>query len=135
MYLHFLQTNQQKEAFIELAHRFANIDGNINKKEHNLLRNYLFELDMIPSDVVFASERDLEDIVSDITDESIRTIFLIELLMLVNTDGDYNDEERHVALQLQQLFDISDDKLKACMAWIKRYDALKIDGVKLILPQ
>jgi len=133
VFLHFLQTKEQKEAFLELAHRVAKADGIVNWKEQGYLRSYMYEMNMVAPERISSSERELKDIIKEIPEESVRTIFLLEILMLVYADGDYNEDEQRIARELQALFGFSNEKLESCRNWVKSLDNLKIEGIKLIL--
>lgn len=133
MFLHFLQTKEHKEAFLELAYVVAQADGFINKKEHSILRTYRCEMEMEQSEQEFQSNRKLADIIGGLKDEQVKSIFLAEILLLIFADGDYNDDEKAITNELKQLFGFSDDTFESFKEWVIRMDRLKIEGVKLIL--
>lgn len=75
MFLHFLQTKEQKEAFLELAHLAANADGFIHKKEQGFLQSYMQEMDMQQAVISFSSEKQLADILGNINDDHVKKSF------------------------------------------------------------
>lgn len=133
MFLHFLQTKEQKEAFLELAHVVAGADGFVSRREQDYLRTYLGEMDMHQSKLHAIKSRPLSDIIGNLKDEHIKNIFFAEILLLIFADGDYNDDEKQIVKQLQQLFGYSDETYEAFKNWVVRVDQLKVEGVKLIL--
>ncbi|WP_337101307.1 tellurite resistance TerB family protein [Paenibacillus sp. YIM B09110] len=133
MFLHFLQTNEHKEAFLELAHVVANADGFVNRREKEYLRTYLGEMDMHSNKLQSIKARPLADIIGGLKDEPIKNIFFAEILLLIFADGDYNDEEKQIVRDMQQLFGFSDETYESFKNWVIRVDQLKVEGMKLIL--
>lgn len=129
MFLHFLQQKEHKEAFLELANIVANADGFVNLKERGGLRMIAAELGLPAA----ATSRSLADILGCVQDEHVRHIFLVEMLLLCFADGDYNDDEKELIMEMKRLFGISEEKYEAIKEWVIRMDKLKIEGVKLIL--
>ncbi|MGO4542788.1 TerB family tellurite resistance protein, partial [Paenibacillus sp. 2TAB19] len=99
-----MQTKEHKEAFLELAHVVANADGFVNRREKEYLRTYLGEMDMQPNKLQSIKARPLADIIGGLNDEPIKNIFFAEILLLIFADGDYNDEEKQIVRDMQQLF-------------------------------
>ncbi|MBD3922034.1 TerB family tellurite resistance protein [Paenibacillus sp. PR3] len=130
MFLHFLQQKEHKEAFLELANIVANADGFVNLKEKGGLRMIAAELDL---PAAAATSRSIADILGCVQDERVQHIFLVEILLLCYVDGDFNDDEKAVIMEMKQRFDISDEKYEAFKGWVIQLDKLKIEGVKLIL--
>lgn len=133
MFLHFLQSKEHKEAFLELAHLVANADGFVNKKERGFLQSYMDEMDISQSDMSFSLDRQLSDIIGGLKDEHVKNIFFAEMLLLIFADGDYNDDEKQITMDMKQIFGLSDETYEAFKSWVIRMDQLKIEGVKLIL--
>jgi DnaJ-domain-containing protein 1 len=129
VFLHFLQQKEHKKAFLELANIAANADGFVNLKERGGLRLIAAELELPAA----AASRSLADILASVQDEHVRHIFLVEILLLCFADGDYNDDEKEVIMEMKRHFGISDEKYEAFKEWVIRLDKLKIEGVKLIL--
>ncbi|KRE25177.1 hypothetical protein [Paenibacillus sp. Soil522] len=133
MFLHFLQSKEHKVAFLELAHLVANADGFVNKKERGFLQAYKDEMDIGQLDISFSSEKHLSDIIGDLKDEHVKNIFFAEILLLIFADGDYNDDEKQITMDMKRLFGYSDETYETFKSWVIRMDQLKIEGVKLIL--
>ncbi|MCU6707247.1 TerB family tellurite resistance protein [Paenibacillus sp. J5C_2022] len=133
MFLHFLEQQVHKLAFLEIAHLAAKADGNVNWKERGKLRSYIEEMGLLDVDIDLSNPRSLAEIASAVQDKSVQKIFLIEILMLLYTDGDYNDEEKEIVTDLKDLFGFSDETYESMREWVIAMDKLKIDGIKLIL--
>jgi len=130
VFLHFLQQKEHKEAFLELANIVANADGFVSLKEKGGLRIIAAELDLTAAP---AASRSIADILSCVQDERVQHIFMVEILLLCYVDGDYNDDEKAVIMEMKQRFNISDEKYEAFKEWVLQLDKLRIAGVKLIL--
>ncbi|WP_138751288.1 TerB family tellurite resistance protein [Paenibacillus sinopodophylli] len=133
MFLHFIQSKEHKLAFLELAHVVANADGYVHKKEQNVLQSYMNEMDIQPSELQLTTGKSLKDIVGGLKDQHLKHIFFAEILLLIFADGDYNDDEKKLTADLQQLFELSDETFETIKDWVTRLDQLKIEGLKLIL--
>ncbi|UVI27934.1 TerB family tellurite resistance protein [Paenibacillus spongiae] len=134
MFLHFLQAKEDKEAFLELAHVVAKADGFVSNKEQGYLRSFMAEMNLRESDYIgFSKARDLPEIIADLKVEQVKNIFFVEILLLIFADGDYNEEEKQIVMDLKRLFGLSDETYEAFKDWVIRMDKLKIEGVKLIM--
>ncbi|OMF38419.1 hypothetical protein BK133_02545 [Paenibacillus sp. FSL H8-0548] len=135
MFLHFLQSKEHKVAFLELAYLVANADGFVHKKERGYLQSYMEEMEIQQTETSFSSEKHLSDIIGNLKDEHVKHIFFAEILLLIFVDGDYNDDEKKIAMEMKQQFGFSDETYEAFKDWVIRMDQLKIEGLKLILNQ
>ncbi|OBZ17261.1 MULTISPECIES: TerB family tellurite resistance protein [Bacillales] len=133
MFLHFLQSKEHKQAFLELAHLVANADGFVHKKERGFLQSFMEEMDIVQTDFSFSQEKQLSDIIGGLEDEHVKKIFFAEILLLIFADGDYNDDEKKITHDMQKLFRFSDETYENLKDWVIRMDQLKIEGLKLIL--
>ncbi|MCQ6563127.1 TerB family tellurite resistance protein [Paenibacillus mendelii] len=133
LFLHFLQTKEDKEAFLELAHVVAQADGFVNSKERGYLRSYMAEMNLHESEYNFSEARELSAIIGELKVEQVKNIFFVEILLLMFADGDYNEEEKQIVMDLKRLFGYSDETYESYKNWVIRMDKHKIEGVKLIL--
>ena len=131
MLLHFLQQNEHKKAFLELANIVANADGFVNLKERGGLRMIAAELGLPAA--ATATSRSLEDILGCVQDEHMQHIFLVEKKQQSKNDNENKDEEKKHKKKMKRLFGISEEKYDAFKEWVIRVDKLKTEGVKLIL--
>jgi tellurite resistance protein len=133
LFLHFLQSKEHKQKFLELANFVASADGFVNWKERGFIRAIINEMDMLDSEIMYTAKSDLSEIIGDLKDEQVKNIFFAEILLLIYADGDYNDEEKQIVKDIRQLFGYSDATYEAFRNWVIRMDQLKIEGMKLIL--
>ncbi|MFF2479558.1 TerB family tellurite resistance protein [Paenibacillus sp. NPDC058071] len=133
MFLHFLQSKEQKIAFLDLANLVAEGDGFVNPKERSLIRELMAEINIEPTEYNYDGKRSMEEIIGCLEDVRLKQLFFTEIMLLIYADGDYNDEEKQLAVKLQQLFGISDQVYNAVKDWVIRLDRMKIEGIKLIL--
>nr|WP_317618287.1 TerB family tellurite resistance protein [Paenibacillus sp. PL91] len=133
LFLHFLQSKEHKESFLELAHLVANADGFVHKKERGYLQSFMEEMDIQQTDIQFSNEKQLSDIIGGLKDEHVKKIFFAEILLLIFADGDYNDDEKKITHDMKQVFGFSDESYETLKSWVIRMDQLKIEGLKLIL--
>ncbi|WP_139998873.1 TerB family tellurite resistance protein [Paenibacillus paridis] len=133
MFLHFLQTKEHKEAFLELAHLVASADGFVHKKERDYLQSFMEEMEIKHTDISFSKEKQLGDIIGGLKDEHIKNIFFAEILLLIYADGDFNDDEKKITNEMKQVFGFSDETFEALRNWVVRMEQLKVEGLKLIL--
>lgn len=133
MFLHFLQSKEHKLAFIELAHIVAGADGFVSGNEMRFLRSLMNEMGLEDGDNLISSRRELSDIIGGIQDEQVKNIFMMEVLLLVFSDGDYSDDEKQVVMDMKRLFGFSDETYEVLKNWVIRYDQIKVEGVKLML--
>ncbi|MFD0959618.1 TerB family tellurite resistance protein [Paenibacillus chungangensis] len=133
MFLHFLEQQAHQQAFLEIAHLAAKADGNVNWKERGKLRSYIEEMGLLDEDINLSNTRSLVEVLSVVQDKRVQKIMLIEILMLLYTDGDYNDEEKEIVTEMKELFGFSDETFESMRAWVIAMDKLKVEGIKLIL--
>jgi DnaJ-domain-containing protein 1 len=130
MFLNQLQTKAQKEAFLELAHYVAKLDGAISSKEQEYLETYLYEMDMTP-DEYQPQDKELRDILAIVEGEEVRNIFLLEILGLIFADGEYHSEEKKAVETIKLGFGISEERYEACKTWVRKLTELYQEGVRL----
>lgn len=136
MFLHFLQSQEHKEAFLELARVVAKADGYVSGNEARNLRAFKIEMGMeedAKQVTPFPSKRELSEIIGDIREEQIKNVFFAEILLLVFADGDYSDDEKEIVLEMKRLFGYSEEIYEKFKDWVIRQDQVKIEGMKLIL--
>jgi len=133
LFLHFLNEKEHKRAFLDLARAVANADGFVSGNEMRYLQAVGIELGFEEPVRLVAPVRELSDILGGILDTQLRHLFFAEILLLVYADGNYNDEEKEIVMDMKRIFDISDETYEAFRSWAIEYDQVKIQGMKLIL--
>lgn len=133
MFLHFIQEREQREAFLELAHAVANADGFVSGNEKRYLQSVRFELGLEDHLRIVPSAREIREVLSEIRDCRVQHLFFLEILLLAYADGDYNDEEKQIVMDMKRAFDIPDETYEAFKSWAISYDRLRTQGMQLIL--
>jgi len=133
MFLHLLDKDEHKAAFLELAHQVTEADGYVNRKEKQYLTVFRAEMNEPAAAARTRPERTVAEIVGGIEDERVRRIFFAELLVMTYSDGDYNDKEKQMLTEVRRLFGISRKEYDAFLSWVKRLDELSLEGMKLIM--
>lgn len=131
MFLHLLDSQDHKRAFLEIAHLAAAADGYVNHNENKFLRTYLAEMNIQKAH--FNADRKLPDILAGIEDTRVKYLIFMEILLLVYSDGDFNDDERLIVTEMRQIIGISDDFYASLKDWVIRVGDLRVEGLKLIL--
>ncbi len=129
----FLSTfgDLEKQAFLQLAHKFASADGNVSESEMQMISQYCHEMsvDINSFSPTFAT---LEECTKVFIESTTRNIVLIEILALVYADGDYSESENELMQELKNLLIISEDSYKAFKDWVKQINNIYQEGLKLI---
>ena len=133
MFLHFITEREHKEAFLELAHRIASSDGFVNRNEWNYIQGWKHELGLDGWEPSADASLSTADLVGNLKDDRLKHIFLAETLLLIFADGNYNDEEKRIAGEMQLLFGYDDGTFGKFRSWVEKMNALKVEGMKLIL--
>lgn len=133
LFLHFIVEREHKEAFLELALRIANSDGFVNRNELNYIKGWAFELGLDDWQPTLDSDRPLADLVGHLQDERLKHIFIAEILLLIYSDGNYSDQEKAIAAELQRLFGYDEATFNQFLDWAAQMNNLKVEGMKLIL--
>ncbi|RXT02773.1 TerB family tellurite resistance protein [Ammoniphilus sp. CFH 90114] len=129
MFLNQLQ-EQEKKAFIELAHLVAMADGYLNEKERELIELYKHEMGI--SEEYALQDLPLDSILAQFETEASKNIAFIEVLGLIFADGGYNDEERKIVKTIKQGFGFTPEKYETCKAWVRRIQDVYAEGLSLI---
>ena len=121
----------EKFAFLKLAYYVANIDGEFDEEEKDIIKEYCAEMgiDNIEHD---GSNFVLSDVLSDIKTEQSQIIVLLELLILVHSDDKYHRFEHKIIDEIAAAFGISKNRLEIYSQWGKMTSALYSQG-KLFL--
>ncbi|MEK3884489.1 TerB family tellurite resistance protein [Paenibacillus sp. PL2-23] len=133
MFLHFITEAEHKAAFMELAHRIANSDGFMNRNEWHYIQGWMLELGLESWEPQADDSLSTADLVGHLKDESLKRIFLAEMLLLIFADGNYNDEEKRIAEEMRQLFRCDEETFGKFRSWVESLNKLKVEGMKLIL--
>lgn len=93
MFLNNLKANQ-KDLFLQLAIRAAEVNGIVSIEEKNMLKAFSIEMNIAP---VYKTEKNFEDIVeelNEISSECELRIVLFEILGILVSDSDFDEMEK-----------------------------------------
>lgn len=102
---------EEREKFLELIYKIANIDGDYVAEEEELIDSYKAELEL--SDIKDTDT--IEEIIDYFSSksESIRKIVLFEVYGMINADGKIDISEEKIFNISQEKFGISEQQTKA----------------------
>lgn len=102
---------EEREKFLELIYKIANIDGDYVAEEEELIDSYKAELEL--SDIKDTDT--IEEIIDYFSSksESIRKIVLFEVYGMINADGKIDISEEKIFNLSQEKFGISEQQTKA----------------------
>ena len=110
MFVHVMG-KEEREKFLELIYKIANIDGDYVAEEEELIDSYKAELEL--SDIKDTDT--IEEIIDYFSSksESIRKIVLFEVYGMINADGKIDNSEEKLFNLSQEKFGISEQQTKA----------------------
>lgn len=130
MFLNQLE-KEEKVKFLELAHYVANADKTVTEQESLIIFRYCSEMKI--ADIDFDEKKyNLKNSLKDIQDPCIQKIFLLEILALVYSDEQFQDEEKDVIGMLVNCFRLNPNLVIVYSQWAKSILALQIQGEALI---
>jgi tellurite resistance protein len=123
-------TEEEKKAFLEMAHHVAEVDGMVNEQEQLVMEMYKQEMELEGYVIL---NKSLDETLSVFSSEKSKNIALLELIGLVFADNSgYNDAEREVMKEIKQSFGLSIEKYESYKAWIHQFNEVYQKGLVLI---
>ncbi len=124
-------TEEEKVAFLELAHHVARSDNDFSEDQKTIIAKYCMEMQL--DDIVYdASTFDIYDTLDKIQDNRSRKIVLLEIMALIYSDDFLHEEERKVLEKVLEEFDLNYNLSIVYTQWAKSMLALYIQGNALI---
>ncbi len=123
---------QEKEAFLMLAHHVAHSDDEFNDREQQIILSYKLEMSIIGSKQYSHNDFNLQEILTVFKSEESKRIVLLELLALVYCDDVFHDEEKRIMSVVKEVFNCPDSYYNICSNWAKSIVALNQQGFELI---
>lgn len=122
MFLHEL-TNEQKEAFICLAHDVVVSDGELNPGEQTLMNQLRRDINL-PAEFEphYIALDGIEEIFSD---RKSRVATVIALIRLGYADGKFEIEEQFLLKEICHRFEVAEAEFSKIENWVRRYIALE----------
>lgn len=131
MYLNYLKENE-KIAFLKLAHIVANSDNEICENEKIIIGSYCNEMGI--NDTSF----NLEDVsisilANEFSSVSSKKITILELMSVINANGEFKNNEKEIINKLLEKFNLEDKFLENVELWSKSLMTLIEQGTSLVL--
>ncbi len=125
--------DKQKKLFLTLAIKAADASGGISFEEKNMLKLFAMEMNIEPQ---YSSEDDLDEVINELFNCSTAKelqIVLFELLGIMYSDADYDEQEQQFVDRIAERFEIGSEKIKRMDEEISKYSSLykEICGVVL----
>ncbi len=119
----FLSELEPKErvAFLELAHKVANLDGHLTPAKEVLLLEYATEMNIEDYKVQYLS---LDDILPYFSSERSKHIALTELLRLIFSDGVLHNAERKSVELIKKHFQFDPNEYTSFKDWVVKIKEL-----------
>ena len=129
-----LMNKPQKELFMELAIKAAEVNGVVELEEKNMLKAYAIEMQIHAR---YKTERETEEILNsllEITCEKERRIIVFEILGMMFSDGVYDEKEEQFVKYISDKAGMSIDDIMNMISVLKEYEKVykKICDVVMI---
>jgi tellurite resistance protein len=123
--------NGEKFAFLNLAYYIANVDGEFDKEEKDIIEEYCSEMGI---DNINYKEDDfnLKETLNKIKTPKSQKIVLLELMILVHSDNKYHRFEQNIINEIANHFNIAQNQLEIFSEWGKMTSGLYRQGNLLI---
>ena len=130
MFLNRLNQDE-KMAFLELAHHIARSDNNFSEDQKSIIAKYCMEMQI--EDITYdADSFDIYTTLDKIKDQRSRKIVLLEIMALIYSDDFLHEEERKVLEKILEEFDLNYNLSVVYTQWAKTMLSLYIQGSALI---
>ncbi len=130
MFLNRLNQDE-KIAFLELAHHIARSDNNFSEDQKSIIAKYCMEMQI--EDIAYdADSFDIYTTLDKIKDLRSRKIVLLEIMALIYSDDFLHEEERKVLEKILEEFDLNYNLSVVYTQWAKTMLNLYIQGNALI---
>ncbi len=130
MFLNELK-QEQKNAFLEMAHLIANIDGVMVPEEEALLHSYESEMQMEKGSY-HVKGISLDNILEEFTDDRSRRIAYVEILALAQVDSNICGQEQTMINEIEKAFAIEAQDKERFLSWLERVNQIYAEGSKLV---
>lgn len=123
--------DEEKLAFLELAHYIARSDNTFSLTEKDIINNYCIEMQIENIDFDEKSF-DIYNTLGKVTNKKSQKIVLLEILALIYSDNFLHEEERKVLEKIIEEFNLNYHLATVYGEWAKSVLSLYIQGNALI---
>jgi len=130
MYLNYLEENE-KVAFLKIAHIVALSDGQFCENEKVIIGSYYNEMGM--KDIELNVHNESLDVLSkEFNTKQSQKIIILELMSIIDANGEFKKSEKEIINQLTKSFAIDDDFIDDVRLWSKSLMHIIGQGAHLI---
>jgi len=123
--------NEEKKAFLSLAHHMARVDLNFMDEQKQIISQYCLEMGI--DDIEYdESKFDLVKVLKTFTNSKSQKIVLLEIMALVYADNILHETEQEIIDIMCKEFNINSNLANVFGEWSKAIMALYIQGENLI---
>lgn len=132
MFLNLL-SDEEKQIFLKLAVSVIQSDGKLEESEKSLVAEYSREMGI--ENYTLEENVDAIPLVEKIaknSSNSVKRIFLLELLACANADGDFSKEEKSLIQSFVKVCSLSEASLQSSIDLLKEYKTISTKLMKFI---
>ena len=130
MFLNKLE-NEEKVAFLELAHHIARSDRNFTNREKEIIATYCLEMQI--DDIIYTEETyNLDTTLSKFSNNPNQKIILLEVMALIYSDNILHKEEKKILDVMISKFDLNPILVDVYAEWTKSILAITAQGQALL---
>ncbi len=122
--------SKEKFSFLQLAHYIARVDNKFGEKEEEIIREYCDEMGIEYIDSFDMDSFCLDDILNDFKSKKSQKIVLLEIMILIHIDNNFDINEQELIKKISTKFDISLEDASDFSQWGKSvamlYEVAKI---------
>lgn len=122
--------SKEKFSFLQLAHYLARIDNKFGQREEEIILEYCTEMGIENLDSFDMEKFSLEDILKDFKSEASKRIVILELMILIHIDHNFNINEQILMERISASFGIDIEDVNDYSQWGKSvamlYEVAKI---------
>lgn len=110
---------REKFAFLQLAHYLARIDNDFGDSEEEIILEYCDEMGIENIDSFDIKNFSLEDTLKNFKSERSKKIVILELMILIHIDRNFNINEQILMDKISQCFGLELENLDDYSQWGK----------------
>ena len=122
--------SKEKFSFLQLAHYLARIDNDFGAREEEIILEYCTEMGIENLDSFDMQNFSLETFLRDFKSEASKKIVVLELMILIHIDHNFNINEQILIEKISETFGIKVDDVNDYSQWGKSvamlYEVAKI---------
>ena len=116
--------SKEKFSFLQLAHYLARIDNNFGIREEEIILEYCTEMGIENLDSFDTDNFSLEKILKDFKSETSKKIVVLELMILIHIDHNFNINEQILIEKISESFGIKIEDVNDYSQWGKSVSML-----------